>query len=339
MLQRLVLKNCLKSSKTFIFVTGLCFFLYACNADDETDEITIAGGLAWTWLGDDGKVEPAIMRSVYEEKFGEGNSIRLNQSMAIFGDKVFCFNDGTECYIFDIDSKKVFNSGALPEISHHNNAQFLDVYYDKGDKYPLLLLSRGDYPPNQNELYIVRVIEKNDSITFHRVKTIKNTIAEAKNGGSWVADEEHNKLFLYCMTTGDWRTKDNNNFCIFSFILPDTANKDDVTLTYDDVLERWEYTYLIHQGGTYYKGYLFFNVQNMDNSTIFDRHKKVIAINIRNGALEAFLPLYDPKETEGICVYNNKLFVTFKNGNAEQDPNDTVFSLYEYSLPAMFTNN
>lgn len=325
--------------KRLLLILSFISFLYACDADQETDGVAVSNGLAWMWLNGDGKIEPASMRLVYEEKFGEGNLIRLNQSMAISGDKVFCFNAGTECKIFDLNTKKTFTSNELPEHSHHNNAQFLNKYYTNGDKYPLLLLSRGNYPPNQNELYIVRVTEDENGLSYEIVKTIKNTLIEARYNGSWVADEDHKKLFLYCMTTGDWRTKVNNNFCIYSFPLPDISNKDDVTLSYEDVDERWEYTYLIHQGGTYYKGYLFFNVQNMENSTIFDRHKKVIAINARNGALEAFLPLYDPKETEGICVYNNKLFVTFKNGNAEQDPNDTVFSLYEYSLPAMFTNN
>lgn len=319
--------------KNAFVILSFLFLLYSCDSLETQDDNN--SKLKWLWVMEDTR-ENANKRIVHQETFGENNQIRLLQSMSLFDNKVFCFNDGTECYIFNIDSKKVFNSGALPEKSHHNNAQFLDVYFDKGDKYPLLLLSRGDYPPNQNEFYIVRVIEKNDSITFHRVKTIKNTIAEAKNGGSWVADEDHNKLFLYCMTTGDYRKKEDNVFCVFSFDLPNIMDSRDCTLTYDDVTNYWEYQYLIHQGGTYYNGYLFFNVQNLTSiyGVPLESSFNVIAINVKNGKVEIALPIDNSIETEGIGILNDKLYVCHKNGNSKQDKNSVVFRLYEYSLPA-----
>ena len=272
---------------------------------------------------------------IYEEKFGEGNSIRYHQSLSVFGDIAFCFNHGEECRIYDLRTGERQFSDPLPDKSHHNNAQFSNVYFEPDDELPLLVLSRGDYPPNPNDFYIVRVEEEDGYYSFSVVKTVHNTIQEAQNNGSWVIDEEHGKLFLYCMTAGDYRVKNDNSFCVFSFCLPDITDPEDVTLSYEDVLQKWEYTYLVHQGGTYYNGYLFFNVQSL--STVEGKDvvssKSVIAINASDGRIDIVLPLDDIKETEGISVCNNKLYVSFKEGSQNQSATNTVFSLKEYSLP------
>ena len=158
-------------------ILSCCVLVCSCNISDELDD---SGSVNWTWIKSEIK-EKANKRIVHQELFGQGNAIRLLQSMSMFDNKAFCFIDGVDSYIFDINSKEVFNTGKLPEKSHHNNAQFLDVYYQEGDKYPLLLLSKGNYPPDQNECFIVRLEEINDSIKFTRIKTIKNNILIVKN--------------------------------------------------------------------------------------------------------------------------------------------------------------
>lgn len=299
------------------------------NVDNEVK------GLYWTWLSS-GIKESATKQLVYEETFGNRAPLRLNQSICVFGDRAFCFNHGNECLVLDMHKQEWIYTVILPDKSHHNNAQFLNIYYDKTDKYPLLLLSRGDYPPNQNDLYVVRVIEEGQTISFTLIKTIHNSLLEAKNNGSWVVDDIQGKLFLYCMTSGDWRVKKDNKFCVFSFSLPNLLSTADLTLGYEDVLDKWEYTYLIHQGGTYFNGYLLFNVQSLTyiNEKRVESSKSVLAINSNNGNVELILPLDDSKETEGISVYNDKLYVSFKDGAEEQNPNNIVFTLSQYSLPA-----
>lgn len=291
-------------------------------------------GLTWKWV-DSGVEEVATKRLVYEEQFGEGNTLRLNQSMSVWNNLAFCFNHGDECRVYDLNSLERFYCEPLPDKSHHNNAQFSNMFYEPDDKFPLLVLSRGDYPPNQNDVYVVRIIEDEKSFAFSVVKTIHNTIQEAQYNGSWVIDEEHGKLFLYCMTSGDWRVKEDNRFCVFSFELPDICNPEEITLTYDDALEKWEYTYLVLQGGTYFNGYLFFNVQSLESveGKSVVSHKSVIAVNSLNGHIDAVLPLDDIKETEGISVYNQKLYVSFKSGSVNQASTAVVFSIIEYSLP------
>lgn len=322
----------------FLLLITLVIFA-ACNTGVDESETKVLpyvwSELKWTWI-DSGKEEIVRKKMVYEECFGEGNTLRLNQSMTIYSDRIFCFNHGDECRVYDFQTKEQIESDLLPDKSHHNNAQFSSTFLNDGDKYPLLILSRGDYPPNQNDLYVVRVTE-GGVISFSIIKTIHNSIVEAQNNGSWVIDEEYGKLYLYCMTAGDYRIKENNNhFCVFSFRLPDICNQEDITLSYDDVIDRWDYTYLIHQGGTYYNGYLFFNVQSLTSvgEKSVANSKSVIAINSRNGHIEAILPLDDNKETEGICAYDDKLFVCFKNGSQDQGPSDITFTLNQYSLPS-----
>lgn len=320
------------------FILFLCFvaIITSCNAN--IDNIFGTPALEWTRLKD-GHKEQSVEKTVYEEFFGQGNSLRLNQSMCIWHNNVFCFNHGNECKVLSLGSKEWQLSDPLPEQSHNNNAQFLNSFYNYQDKYPLLLVSRGDYPPNQNCAYIMRVTEENNRFSFLITKKIDNTIQEAQYNGSWVIDQEHGRLFLYTMTADDYRVRDNNYFCIFSFILPNILDSKDITLTYDDVLEKWEYEYLVLQGGTYYNGYLLFNVQSLNS---IDGHgllsaKNVLAINASNGKIEAVLPLFENNETEGICVYDNKLYISFKNGQKNQEETNKVFSLIEYTLPSFIT--
>lgn len=330
--------------KRLIIVLSNVFLLLSCHATITIEDTSVSlfswSSQKWTWV-ESGDEEIAHKRVLYEEMFGTGNSFRLNQSLCIFDARAFCFNDGDECRVIDLGEKQQVLSEPLPDISHHNNAQFLQTYYDKDDKYPLLLLSRGDYPPMQNEFYVIRVKEQEGIISFRTIKTIHNTLQEAKNNGSWVVDEEHGKLYLYCMTLSDWRVKENNRFCIFSFRLPDLISPEGVTLGYSDVLEQWEYTYLIPQGGTYYNGFLFFNVEELSSvgKKRLTSPKCVIAINVNNGRIEAILPLDDHKETEGISIDNDLLFLSFKNGSKNQAPTTTVFTLSQYTLPSSIVNN
>ncbi len=325
-------------SKKFVVFLLSVLLIPSCSGNAVMDgsglSIYTWTGLKWKWVDSD-KEEKATKRIIYEERFGEENTIRLNQSMSVWNDLAFCFNHGNECRVYDINSGERLNCGPLGDKSHHNNAQFSHVFYKKDDAYPLLILSRGDYPPDKNGFYVVRVVEEDNSFAFSVIKTVHNTIQEAQYNGSWVIDEDHGRLYLYCMTSGDWRVKEDNRFCVFSFLLPDISDSEEVTLTYDDVLEKWEYTYLVHQGGTYFNGYLFFNVQSLESAEgkSVACSRSIIAVNCSNGHIDAVLPLDDFKETEGISVYNQRLYVSFKNGSADQASTAIVFTIKEYSLP------
>ena len=339
MRQKCALTNFLKS-KVLTCIPAILFpLLLFLSCQHSSDSKAVLNEDHWSWINTKTE-EGARSQVVNKVLFGENDQLRLHQSMSVFDKKVFCFNDGLGCYVFGLDTKKALYSEKLLEYSHHNNSQFLDIFLNNNDRFPLLLLSRGDYPPSQNEFYLVRVEERNDTILFERIKTIKNTIVEAKNGGSWVVDTKTKTLYMYTMTNGDWRIADNKA-CIYSFALPDITDSKDVVLGYDDVINYWEYSYWIYQGGTFFNGYLFFNVQNVQSiyGEQLESQMNVLAINARDGLIEAVLPLRESMETEGISIYNSELFVSFKNGNPDQKETDTVFKVIKYSLPQRIINN
>lgn len=148
--------------KKLSFPYLLIISLTVCSA---CEDISDNQDLKWSHINT-GKEEPAIEKIVYEETFDRGSDLRENQSMCIWGGKAFCFNDGKVCKVLDMESKKWLYSEPLPVSSHQNNAQFLNTYYEEEDKYPLMLLSRGDYPPSSNNAYIVRVSEVNNIFFF-----------------------------------------------------------------------------------------------------------------------------------------------------------------------------
>lgn len=327
----------------FLFLLVYVFSLSSCTIQNNDcisceDERST---LKWTWI-DSGQKEASQAKLVYKEFFGDGNALRFHQSLCVWSNKAFCINDGEECKVLDLNSKEWLEAGALPDKSHHNNAQFSNIFFRDGDQYPLLLLSRGSYAPDQNCVYIVRITETDGRFHFSLIKTIRNTIKEAVYNGSWVIDCEHKRLFLYTMTSGDYRVTEGNFFCVFSFNLPDITNAKDVTLGYEDVIDRWEYSYLTLQGGTYCNNYLIFNVQSLESVNgrkDLVTNKDVIAVNSMTGRIEAILPLEETIETEGIAVFDNKLYVSFKHGSPNQEANSVVFALYEYALPSSLIKN
>lgn len=326
--------------KHAFFFLLLIQFAFSCRSTKDSIELYDPSGitensLRWKWIKSN-MTENSKSRLVHQLFFSDKNQIRFHQSMSIYDNKAFCFNHGDICYVFDIKSKEELPASPLPEISHHNNAQFLDVFYQDDDKFPLLLLSRGDYPPNQNEFYIVRVEEKEKLFSFVRLKTIKNTLVEAKNGGSWFADTQRGTLYLYTMTKGDYRVREDNYSCVYTFKLPDLKSPSTVTLSYEDVEQYWEFPYFVYQGGTFYNGYLFFNVQSLSalEGKTLESSNNVLMIDSRTGSIEAVLPLIESLETEGIAVYNHNLYISYKNGADTQEESSTVFKLCEYHLPA-----
>lgn len=320
--------------KALYVVAFFASFLLVCNSCDYNsyEENDVYG---WEIL-ETNLVEPATRNEIYSEVYGSGNTNYQHQSMAIFANHVFCFESGNKCKVYDFHTFNMLAYCDLQEDSHHNNAQISSIYYSEDDKYPLLLLSRGDYPTNKNACYLVRIQESSDNFSFKVIKTIHNSIKEAQNNGSWIIDEINGLLYLYCMDNGDYRTTEDNHFCIFQFRLPDVSNDEkDYYLTYDDVLNKWTFPYLVHQGGTCYEGNLIFNVEGLSEieGKKIIRGKYAIVFNPQIGKFTAKLPLMETNETEGICIYDNRLYISFKDGFLDRQPDYVMFKIMEYSLP------
>lgn len=139
---------------------------------------------------------------------------KYNQSMAAYNGKLFCFNDTSLndgfCVVIDIATKNVlYFVTTIPSVlenSHVNNACFTDVFYNDGDVYPLILISRGDYPNGTDkgkEMYIFRIVESGGAFSFTLIKTIKTQ--QYFFGASWEYDANRQMIWGHLCKHGDWR--------------------------------------------------------------------------------------------------------------------------------------
>lgn len=287
--------------------------------------------------------------NIYRETYGEGNPMRYAQSMAYANDRIFVFGSDNYCTIYvmsDMENNKT--RVALPfDASHWNNAQFSDVYVN-GNSYPLLLLTRGDYPTDERstDLYLVQITEgENYSYTFSIYKTIHNTIPQSVYNGSWVADWAKKKLYLYTFERGIWSVKDNNDTIFIEFELPDISSQEDVTLTPSDVLRVIHFPHYTMQGMTIQGGLLFspgedfskFNGNSMwlgYNRTYGDTCAMLV-IDLASGDVLNYIPTGNI-ENEGIFIKDNKIYLMSHNWTASVST-DVVFRIdeYDFSLPLL----
>lgn len=318
-----------------------CFsflMVFACNDLYSGEDIELYDTqIEWQSLS---KSFPIGLKSEYkcfkEVTYAADTLLRYHQSLAVYNDNFFCFNDRKVHFVFFEDKgdetwsmQRFF----LFDMSHHNNAQFTNIFYDSNDIYPLLILSRGDYGSSDNSCFVLRLINEN-TFEFEEIGEISISIKEAKNNGTWVVDSENNKLYLYSLSKGDYRIQNDNNLLIFEFDLPDLKSIGHITLGVEDVKRKWEMPYLVPQGAVSHKGKILFATENVQLS--FDGEKKkgehIVLFNPGDGKYEAILSFEESMELEGISIYDNTIYLSFKRGLIFFE-NSIVLRLAECTIP------
>lgn len=201
---------CRVIQRTVLWLLLSSVFLFSCK--DTTAIVEVADGDFY---------ESSL---VVAHRHSEYPYTTYNQSMAVWGGKAFCFNDTSRskthgfCIIIDTNTGEVIArimdtpyvlSPSGYGASHLNNACFTDQYFASSDAFPLLLISRGDYPNSKDkkgeELYVFRVIEESGSFSFTRIKTIitKHDYLTTHNP-SWDYDSKRKMIWGHCLTE-DWR--------------------------------------------------------------------------------------------------------------------------------------
>lgn len=285
-----------------------------------------------------------IIEHYYEDC---GSLTQWNQSMAVYKNTAFLFldtkaeaaaNAGYSFVVIDLTTKEIIFRGETPTRNcHNNNAQFLNVFYETGDNYPLLLLSRGDYPdsPDAGKCYVVRITELDNVFKLSIVKTISCTIEQAKYNGSWVTDNRGN-LFLYTLTLGTWEMPETegNKFTIIRFDMFNPLDPTDLIISVDDLKGLSILDYCIFQGGDSFEGKLLFPIgkyTKINGKNAISKGNIIAIINPFTGVVEGTIPS-DYLENEGISVYGNKVFVSSKDGSGSPETKTPTFRIKSFYI-------
>lgn len=277
-----------------------------------------------------------------DHRTGESN----NQSMAIYNDYIFAINNGAGnvVNIYSYSTKSFITTVNLPISNnpHNNNLCFSNIFYKEGDNFPLALLSRGDYNTDDTgantkeeeyqEAYIIHI---DNTYNIEIIKTLIFKIKGANCNLSCFIDNVAGKLYTYNLVTGDWRIREGNYSYLCEFKLPDITNKDTVTFTESDIINRYSYSYMVWQGAVCHNGYMYAPIQRPYelNESIYNYSGHyLLNINLSNGAIENIVPINSGYEPEGIAVYNKNIYISFVTNSTNIEDGDTIFFINEYKF-------
>ena len=256
------------------------------------------------------------------------------QSLAIHEGIAVIPKDGTRFVIMNIASGEFLYHGEFPQ-SHHNNAiQFSNTFYDVADRFPLLLLSSGDYENPSNKAMVLRM---SNDYTMTLIKEIDCSLANVQYNGSFVADFSTNRLWLYTFTNGSYEVRENNNVVIYEFALPNIKTSESVTLSKDDILKEIILPVCTMQDAVAYGGKLWFPCSYADYINGFPTSEEgmndniILVLNPNNGVIESAIKGVAGLEPQGIDFYNGKMYYTCKNSGVTEI-GKTAFRFYEYSF-------
>lgn len=294
-------------------------------------------------------IEPNILQelhycaktNVLSEVYGSGNPIRLAQSMAYANGYVFifCTDDMVDVYRFS-DWSHIGRFSSPTSECHYNNAQFT-TYTISGDEFPLLLLSRGDYPGGNTDFYFVRIIRSGDTFSFSIYKTCHTTIYSAMYNGSWAVDTQNNRLWLYTNTSDIFSVTENNDIVFYEFRMPNLENGDEYTFSGDDVIRSFSVPHFTFQGAVIWNGRMFMPGESFSNingrvvklgylSSGLGDNSAVIVVNLATAQIESIIPS-GLLENEGIFEHDGRVYVMSHNGHASS-PSDVCIVVDEYDF-------
>lgn len=243
--------------------------------------------------------------------------LRLNQSIAIHDDKVFLFKSDNTCVIMDYLTKEFIGIASVPNASHANSAQFTSIYYDSNDEFPLVLISKcgnsntpsGQTSGSDDAALFYRITRDNTTYTFTLIQT---TILDVGSyGSSWCLDEYNNMLYCAYFKNGNWSVNTDNPLYIAVFKAPsssDILSGTTITFTENDAVSDYEGSFEIFQGCFAINGLLYLGLQDsVDGSSVwvYDVFGKEIKTKIK---------MQSTKEVEGVCLYDNTMFVSQRSG-------------------------
>ena len=246
------------------------------------------------------------------------------QGASIAGGKLFQLHDGNKpIVVYDMkDGAFVSEIEVEPTKTWHNNtAQFSDIYYEKGDAYPLLYASQENIKEHKAVVHRITA-DKDGALTSEIVQTIifPEPIEMGLYYPNLALDLDAGFLYLTGFSWASWNKSERCNAVqILRFRLPSPKEGPVIKLWTKDILERYCTDFKVAtQGATIYGGKLYQVFGGPGNSCL-------VCTDLSTGE-ELFKSELNgiPGEPEGLGIYKGRLIVSCNDGEVYRSDLDVT---------------
>lgn len=279
--------------KTFLILVLISIsILSSCQTEDFMEEIQL----------EQNSIPEVDEVGIKIEKYMKQKSSGSVQGASCYGDYLFQFQDrNANVYIYNLKYKEhVYTFTMEPIISNHcNNVSFSNVFYEKGDEFPLLYVS-GSGSGTYNHAQVYRILRNNNLFTFTKVQEIILPKCSEANNLYWtgiIMDNDNNYMYIYANKNGAQIAKLN---------IPD-FNQPEIILTDEDIIEQFSLNSFTHQqGAVISNGFLYVmdGVPGWGDTNYFriidlEKHEDYAIYNVSEMGFN--------QEFEGLTVYKDML--------------------------------
>lgn len=288
--------------KTFLIIVLIITSIFSsCQSDDCFNEVRLS--------------EDAISEiddiAIKIEKYMNQNPVSSVQGASCYGDFLFQFQDhNSNVYIYNLKDKTFIEKVALKPVSknHCNNVSFSNIFYEKGDDFPLLYVS-GSTSETYNQVQVYRIFHNDNVFSLEKIQNITLPEGNDTNQMFWtqvMIDNEED--YMYVLS----KDKMNTRTYISKFNIP-TIDYSEIHYYDNDIIEQFEVTNSVHkQGAVIHKRFLYamFGVPGCGDTNylkIYDLDNKedYMTFNISEMGFN--------QEFEGLTVYEDMLIAPTNN--------------------------
>ena len=237
------------------------------------------------------------------------------QGASIVGGKLFQLHDGNKpMVVYDVKSGSfICEIQVEPTKTWHNNtASFSDIYYEKGDAYPLLYVSQENIKEHKAVVYRIKE-EKEGVMSAEIVQTIifPEPIEMGLYYPNLAVDLDAGYLYLTGFSWASWNKPERGNAVqLLRFRLPSPKEGPVVKFWTKDILERYCFDFKVATQGAAVRGGKLYQVFGGPGNSC------LVCTDLATGKEEFKSELNGiPGEPEGLGFYKDRIIVTCNDGD------------------------